>query len=38
MKSLGTKYQDKDIKRKPSRLQNFFILCSGADKDIINDF
>ena len=34
MKALEEKYQDKNI-RKPSGLQNFFILCSGADKEII---
>ena len=36
MKALGEKYQDNNM-RKPSGLQNFFILCSGADKEIIKD-
>jgi hypothetical protein len=36
MKTLGEKYQDNNM-RKSSGLQNFFILCSGADKDIIKD-
>lgn len=36
MKALGEKYQDNNM-RKPSGLQNFFIICSGADKEIIND-
>jgi hypothetical protein len=36
MKVLGEKYQDNNM-RKPSDLQNFFILCSGADKEILKD-
>jgi hypothetical protein len=36
MKTLGEKYQDNNM-RKSSGLQNFFILCSGADKEIIKD-
>lgn len=36
MKALGEKYQDNNM-RKPSGLQSFFILCSGADKEIIKD-
>ncbi|KEO72250.1 DUF4407 domain-containing protein [Anditalea andensis] len=36
MKALGEKYQHNNM-RKPSGLQNFFILCSGADKEIIID-
>lgn len=38
MKALEEKYQDKEKIRKPSVLQNFFILCSGADRKIVNDF
>jgi len=38
MKALGEKYQDNSNKREPSWLQNFFILCSGADKEIINEY
>jgi hypothetical protein len=38
MKALGEKYQDNSNKREPSLLQNFFILCSGADKEIINEY
>jgi hypothetical protein len=38
MKALGEKYQDNSNNRKPSWLQNFFILCSGADKEIINEY
>lgn len=34
MKASNEKYQNND-NRKLSWLQNFFILCSGADKDII---
>jgi len=34
MKASNEKYQNND-NLKPSWLQNFFILCSGADKDII---
>jgi hypothetical protein len=37
MKALREKYQDNSSKREPSWLQNFFILCSGADKEIIKD-
>lgn len=36
MKALGEKYQDNN-KRTPTKLQSFFILCSGADKDILKD-
>lgn len=36
MKALGEKYQNNKM-RKPNWLQNFFILCSGADKEIVND-
>jgi hypothetical protein len=36
MKALREKYRDNNM-RKPSGLQNFFILCSGADKEIIKD-
>lgn len=38
MKALGEKYQDNGNNRKPSWLQNFFILCSGADKEIVNEY
>lgn len=38
MKALEEKYQDNNSKREPSWLQNFFILCSGADKEIINEY
>lgn len=38
MKALGEKYQDNGNNRKSSWLQNFFILCSGADKEIINEY
>lgn len=38
MKALEEKYQDNNIKREPSWLQHFFILCSGADKEIINEY
>ena len=37
MKASNEKYQNND-NRKPSRLQNFFILCSGADREIINEY
>ena len=36
MKALEEKYQNYNV-RKPSGLQNFFILCSGADKEILKD-
>ena len=38
MKALEEKYQDNSNKREPSWLQTFFILCSGADKEIINEY
>lgn len=38
MKTLGEKYQDNGNNRKPSWLQKFFILCSGADKEIVNEY
>jgi len=38
MKALGEEYQNNGNNRKPSWLQNFFILCSGADKEIINEY
>jgi hypothetical protein len=38
MKALGEKYQDKSSNRKSSWLQSFFILCSGADKEIVNEY
>lgn len=34
MKQLEEKYQDKKVE-KPSWIQRFFILCSGADKNIL---
>ena len=37
MKALGEKYQNNSSKREPSWLQNFFILCSGADREIVNE-
>jgi hypothetical protein len=36
MKTSNEKYQNND--RKPSWLQKFFILCSGADKEIIKEY
>jgi hypothetical protein len=36
MKASSEKYQN-NANRTPSWLQNFFILCSGADKEIIAD-
>ncbi|MEN9370605.1 MAG: hypothetical protein RI952_1470 [Bacteroidota bacterium] len=38
MKALEEKYQNKSSNRKPSWLQSFFILCSGADKEMINEY
>lgn len=37
MKPSKEEYQDNSNSRKPSWMQNFFILCSGADREIIND-
>lgn len=37
MKASNEKYQNNNH-RKPSWLQNFFILCSGADREIINEY
>jgi hypothetical protein len=36
MKTSNEKYQNNN--RKPSLLQKFFILCSGADKEIIKEY
>jgi hypothetical protein len=36
MKALEEKFQDNKM-RKQSGLQKFFILCAGADKDIVRD-
>ena len=38
MKALEEKYQDIKQQKRTSWLQNFFILCSGADKEIINEY
>jgi hypothetical protein len=37
MKASNEK-QINSVHRKPSGLQNFFILCSGADREIINEY
>jgi hypothetical protein len=37
MKASNEKYLNSDH-RKPSGLQNFFILCSGADREILNEY